>query len=597
VRRVTMIDRAITFRWVVLMTLAAAASASAQQPVQETVVVTGAAVPLSLGNSGRSVTLITREQIDSLPVTGVADLLRSIGSADIRARGPFDAQADLSIRGASFGGALVLVDGVRLNDLQSGHHNSDIPLPLGAIERVEVLLGAGSSLYGADALGGTINVIPRKDATPHLNVAGGSFDLVDVAGGAGKRTGDVLHAVTGSLSRSSGFMPERDHDIRAIRYSVALSRAWSVDVSHVDKEFGANGFYGPAPSREWTDQTLVGVSHRLLQSDAWQSSARVTYRSHGDRFLYDVTRPALSDNRHRTHAAVAQFAVNRRVSSRAEVSAGAEGGGDWIASSNLGDHTIGRGSAFVEWRQQVGSRLFVHPGVRYDRYSRFGDNWSPSLAVSGWIVPSVKWRTSAGRAFRIPTFTERYYRDPNHQAVAELRPERAWLTDAGVDWFPKGQWTVSATVFGRWEEDVIDWVRATPAERWQTTNVHDVRTRGAELSIRRAAASHGEWGLQYTRLASRADRLELLSKYVADFARDSLAGWLVARAGRWSLGPRVEFKRRADGRDYWVLDARVAHRFGPWEVYVDGANLLDTGYQEVIGVAMPGRWMRVGVKR
>ena len=97
-----------------------------------------------------------------MPVQSVADALRLASSIDVRMRGVSGVQSDFAVRGANFGQMLVLVDGVRLNDAQSGHHNGDIPVPLDAVERIEVLYGPGSSLFGADAFGGTVNVITRR---------------------------------------------------------------------------------------------------------------------------------------------------------------------------------------------------------------------------------------------------------------------------------------------------------------------------------------------------------------------------------------------------------------------------------------------------
>ena len=98
-------------------------------------------------------------------------MLRLASSVDVRARGERGVQSDFAVRGASFGQVLVLVDGVRLNDAQSGHHNGDIPVPLDAVERIEVLYGPASSLFGADAFGGTVNVITRRDAESSATVA------------------------------------------------------------------------------------------------------------------------------------------------------------------------------------------------------------------------------------------------------------------------------------------------------------------------------------------------------------------------------------------------------------------------------------------
>src|SRR5688572_18321283 len=115
--------------------------ATAQDVYRQTVVVTAATTPLELANTARAVTVISREEIAALPVSSVADVLRLVASVDVRARGVRGIQSDFAIRGAGFGQMLVLVDGVRLNDAQSGHHNGDIPVPLDSVERIEVLHG------------------------------------------------------------------------------------------------------------------------------------------------------------------------------------------------------------------------------------------------------------------------------------------------------------------------------------------------------------------------------------------------------------------------------------------------------------------------
>src|SRR5690242_15475133 len=156
--------------------LAARLSAAQEQEYRQTVVVTAAATPVELGTVTRTMSIITRDQIAALPVQSIADVLRLASPIDVRARGDHGVQTDFSVRGAGFGQMLVLVDGVRLNDAQSGHHNGDIPVPLDAVERIEILYGPGSSLFGADAFGGTINVITRTAARkPAVTVQGGSF--------------------------------------------------------------------------------------------------------------------------------------------------------------------------------------------------------------------------------------------------------------------------------------------------------------------------------------------------------------------------------------------------------------------------------------
>ena len=138
----------------------AAGLCPAQTPSHEVVVVTGTVEPIPLEEIDRSV--------DVLPVagqaaleTGLTDFLRLDPSVDVMSRAPGGVQTDVSIRGGSFGQTLVLLNGQRLNDVQSGHHNMDIPVPLDSVERVEVLRGSGSALYGSDASGGVDRVFRR----------------------------------------------------------------------------------------------------------------------------------------------------------------------------------------------------------------------------------------------------------------------------------------------------------------------------------------------------------------------------------------------------------------------------------------------------
>jgi iron complex outermembrane receptor protein len=580
--------------------LSAAPAAGAQTTFRQTVVVTGSARPVELGRVTRTLTVITRDQIDALPARTVADVLRLQASIDVRARGVRGVQTDFAVRGAHFGQVLVLVDGVRLNDAQSGHHNGDIPVPLEAVERIEVLSGPGSSLFGADAVGGTINVVTRRDAgAPAVLVQGGSFGLAAASASAGLGTDRIRQTVAVSVDRSSGFIDERDFSTRAVRARTSFGDRTGVSVSYLWKEFGALNFYGPSPSREWTNQTLVAADHAFAAWAGWSVSGQASYRTHGDRFVWNRFDPAISDNRHRTHAVLAGGSGSRRVG-QAQVTLGAEAGGDWIRSSNLGDHAVSRVSGYGEWRQALGDAADVDAALRVDRYDEYGTSWSPSFGVGWWATPAVRLRASVGRAFRAPTFTERYYSDPAHLARAEIGPERAWAGEGGVDVLAPGNVVLRATVFGRADRDVIDWLRATTADRWRTFNIHRVGTVGVELGVRRTFASGAFVQAQYTAIDLDAAEVTQLSKSVLDYAPHSVTvSGSVGLPGRLRVAPRVEYRHRTRSSgesDHALVDLRLGRRFGEqFELLVDGTNLLDADYQEIAGVAMPGAAVAVSL--
>ena len=561
---------------------------------------TAAAVPVEMGSVTRTLTVMTREEIARLPVHSIADVLRLVSSVDVRARGERGVQTDFAIRGANFGQMLVLVDGVRLNDAQSGHHNGDIPVPLDAVERIEILHGPGSSLFGADAFGGTINVITRDSGeSASAFVQTGSSGLVAGRGQIGVTSGSMRHLLAASVDRSSGFMFERGFATAGLMSRTTIGEDTHVLASYLWKDFGANGFYGNAPSHEWTNQTFISADRRFGTFAGWQMQGTASYRTHGDHFLFDVRRPGLSENFHRTHAAIGSTRLSRPVGGRASIAAGAELGADWIRSSNLGDHTTRRISGFAEWRQALAATAQLDASVRVDRYTEFGSSVNPFVGAAWWPRSNLRVRASSGRAFRVPTFTERYYSDPANLARPEVGPESSWATEGGIDAFVFENWQASGTVFGRMESDVIDWLRPNTTERWRTYNVRDVDTRGVELSLKRALPAGAFVQAGYTFVDVSAAEVTQLSKYVLDYAPHSfiVAGSLPL-VEDVRLAPRLEYRHRTRSSgesDYALVDLRLSRPFGRYEVRLEGTNLGNANYQEIAGVAMPGRAVTIGL--
>lgn len=573
----------------------------AQQPpppqaITVDVTVVGAATtsPIDIKALPRPAAIFTRFDLQKLGITSAVDALRLLPGVDVRSRGPMDVQADFSLRGSTFGQNLVLVDGIRINDSQSGHHNGELPISIGAIEHIEVVNGASSSAHGADALGGVINIVTRKDAHAEFAVNAGEHSLFGFSATA--KSADVrAPIVAGWYQRSDGFMFDRDFGVGGGLVRGVVSNRLTYDVRHSRRAFGANGFYGNSPSKEWTDQTLASA---MLTGDAahgWIWNVTSAFKNHGDHFRWDIARPGFAENQHRTNSGDLT-AKARTMVGAASFTVGASGGADIVRSSNLGDHSFKRGGAFIEVTTPDTKRRATYQlGLRADHYSTLGSNVSPTGAAAFDLGSGWRLRGSAGRAFRVPTFTELYYHDPANQGSADLEAEHGWTLDAGLD-YAKNDWTISATPFGRWDDNVIDWVRATTTDLWRSTNVRDVTTRGVEV----AASRRFDGGLArvaYTRLDVDAPTLGLLSKYVLEYARDSFATSVAVPLGRTGLtvSGNADMRRRLDGQKYTLLGARIAHGSRHATIFVDGSNLLDRQYHEVAGVAMPGRWITAGI--
>src|SRR6185312_15153753 len=136
------------------------------QPQQQTMIVTGVASPAPLEEADRDVSVLPLPELDRPLYDSWFDLLSLDAGLDLQERAPGGFMADLSIRGATFGQTLVLLNGMRVSDAQTGHFNLDLPIPLEMLSSVEVLKGSGSTLYGSDAIGGVVNVRTGPFETP-----------------------------------------------------------------------------------------------------------------------------------------------------------------------------------------------------------------------------------------------------------------------------------------------------------------------------------------------------------------------------------------------------------------------------------------------
>ena len=608
----------------------------AQQPPKpklpvhkEEMVVTGTYEPVGVSDVDRDVTRLDVRNTRAL-YPSLIDVLRLDPAVDLQERGPNGVQSDISIRGASFEQSLVLVDGLRMNDAQTGHHDLDLPMPFQSIDRIEILHGSGSTMYGSDALGGVVNFITAPPVATEVRAgsAFGNFGTNQQFGSASLVTRRWTEQASFGRDFSTGFTTDRDYRLltgSSETHAESSLGATTVLLAGGDKPFGANQFYGPYESWERTKTWFAGASQELGTNTLVQFG----YRRHSDLFELLRDDPAVYTNDHITNSWQAAIRRHNNLGKKLNLFYGAEAYRDTIDSNNfslagempaLGHHERNRGGIYAnaDWRPV--ERLSLSVGGREEYYSEGHGVFTPTIAGGYRLNERLKLRASVGRAFRLPTYTDLYYNDPATVGNAGLQPETAWSYDGGIEWTIAPRLAGSVTVFRRDEKNDIDDVLVpdnatalaepldlvprtcttptSPGCIYQARNLNALSFTGVEVGAHWQVSAANQVWVAYTALTGAQQALNgLLSRYLFNYpVNNASMQWLSRLPGNIQLRTRVGVTERYNNDPYALWDLAVTRQFRYVRPFLQLSNLANTSYQEIAGVAMPGRSILGGVE-
>jgi iron complex outermembrane receptor protein len=505
------------------------------------------------------------------------------------------AQADVSIRGSSPEQIVVLVDGARMTDVQSAHYTLDVAVPLESIERIEVLRGMGSALYGPDAVGGVINIVTRRNQPGELRARSGSFGSVGggLAGGASR---DALSlAAAADFDKSDGHRDGTDYRIGQGRLSLSAPTSGGIVRTNLAlgvRDFGAADFYAPYNSIERTTTTTLDSRWDEAVGGAWSLAVSGSTRRHQDHYVLIRGDPSVYENRHESWQTTGDVVATRSAGPVA-IALGTEGVHNQLSSARLGAHRDWRAALFGEATAGNPSALVADLGLRGDHSSVYGDFFSPSLSASAPLGSDVLLHASGGGGVRAPTWTERFYTDPANRGDPDLQPERFWTGDLGARADACG-WSLDVTGFLRRATNLIDWVKpvgAAPIALWQTMNVGDARYRGFESSLELPP-------LDGFRAALFADGLSLTSSQGASLVGKYALRPITRQAGVKVSTPRerqitahvdMELAQRAMEKGYLTGNVRVSWNRGAYRVSLDALNLTNAVWLDASGKPAAGR--------
>ncbi len=572
-------------------------SVFADVPVLPEVLVTSQRSGRFLRSRGAESTVITRADIQSLQLNSIPELLETIASIDIMERGTPGSQADISVRGSSFEGVLLLVNGIRYRDPQTGHFTMDIPLDLASVERVEVLSGGGSTMYGSAASGGVINIVTGNDPNGvQQSVSIGSYGSVQTNAGLGfsMKNTDILLRVHGK--KSDGYMSGTDLRNTGLDVSGShMYEQWTINwnMGIINKHFGAEGFYAPYPSYEETLTLLGGVNAQHVINPNSMLRFRAGVRGHGDDFILVRDDPGLYRNTHYNRSYVFSGEYINAFTDKYSAIIGIETERTGISSGSLGRKADNNNAVYGEFtadtdKARLSASLRYDSGFRNENYILHG----VGIEIPLGIHTIFKARTE--KSFRSPTYTELYYVSPANMGNSSLKSQRSQSVEAGFH--NTGNYVSSGiTVFARESTNVIDWIREVEDAPWKAENHGRTETTGIELKLRATVYRGWESRLTALLLDQTVERQKgVESKYALNPAARVGAGTLsgpLPAGVRCSV--RFRYEKLLDGDEKVPVSVTCSKLVKSVRTVLSVKNMFNEQYEEFPGLRAPGRWYTI----
>ena len=578
----------------------------------------------------RLVTQINSDAIAALPATTVADLLETLPGLDIRTRGANGAQADVSMRGGTFDQVMIMLNGVCVSDAQTGHYAMNIPIPLSAIERIEVLEGAAASLVGGNAFCGAINIVTRQmtnhqspitNDTYHVSMQMGMnrFAKAELTGGWRRNEWRVL--ASADYAHSNGYYAPNptDKETTALQNSdfnganVYLNATWrglEMQVGAQYKDAGAGMFYGFGSQDQFdATRTAFGSVRYMHNWGKWSLDALAAYRANHDR--YEWHRGTVS-NRHLTQNATAALRAHY-ASSIGKTTVGVEARNENIHSTNFGDHNRLNIHYFAQqtFHVQHFSASLTAGGI-YN--TSFAHHWTVGADLGYAFDCGVSLYANANRSLRMPTFTDLYYDAGNQLGNKDLMPEKAWTASFGAVYHhvfdQAGALEINAELYHRWGRDIIDWIYVAEDTKrpYLAQNQQRVNTLGVECTVQYRL---NKWlrNIQLTYAFTNLDiNLQETNSRYLDYLRHKVVVQLehgiyagLGASCTLSYRDRVGQFNNADGtvtdfRPVLLLDGKLYYDIPHWRFAVSCTNITNRHYYDYGGVLQPGAWAKLSIE-
>ena len=626
-----------------------------EQTIEE-VTISGTLAPLTQLQSARIVTVLTRQDIEKAGVQSVNDLLKLATGVDVRQRGGYGIQTDISIDGGTFDQITLLLNGTNISNPHTGHLAADFPVNIDDIERIEILEGAASRIYGGNAFGGAINIVTRHDKGSNLCVGaqGGSFGTMGSDARLSLTSRDVSNRVSGGGGRSDGGTSNSEWRKGQVYYQGDLQHQdinldWQF--GFCKKSYGANTFYSASYPDQYERNERYLMSVGAETKGKFHLTPLVYWNRAYDHFEL-VHRQTFGENFHQTDVYGGRMGgffnwKGGRTAVAAELRQ------EGILSTSLGkdlpesQHVAVRGEDSIFYTRRdnrinvsynlehniILARWTFSAGVMANMNTSIDHKFRFYPGIDITYRPASGWKVYAShnKGFRLPSFTDLYYKSPTHNGNAGLRPEENRSTQLGVQYHRKG---LTGTLRGFYHRGkrLIDWVMYTAADTYHSANFNldnlgfqaHAKLDFSELVERAIWLQSLDVGYTWMHQTRHDDTEIYRSNYAMEYLRHKLVVSMNHRicsklSATWSLrwqdrmgnyilygGNYIDettgFLRGSDTgklvsyEPYATLDLKVQWTDSRYQAFVQATNLTNHHYFDLGNIRQPGIWLMAGAR-
>lgn len=581
----------------------------------EKIVITPSKIQESYGTVARKIDIITADDIERSSSKDVAEALQRLSSVNISSYGGLGASKTMRMRGSTGSQVLVMIDGRPLNSPRDGEIDLST-IPLANIERIEVMHGPASSIYGSSAMGGAVNIItkrpPEEKTHTELSTSFGTFRTYNELLAHGGRIADAGYLVSTEYQSSEGFRDNSEFNARSanakIEYTPTEESLLTFNASFFNSNLGTPGLISSPDTDDKQDvlknsQDItfhLGNDERAgITAKAYQNYDKLAFSENSAGSIFDI---AQNKYTHTTVVRGLELQADKQLLENDKLILGVTYTVNTNDSTVSAKHKYSVKAGYLENHLSFFDRLHFTLGARFDDYSNFGTETSPSAGVSYQPIEKVKIHGLIARSFKAPTFNDLYWPDEGWvKGNPNLTPEKGITSEFGVSAEPVKNIFFDLTYYRNNYDQLISWAETQGV--WMPQNVNSALIDGVEFESAVSFLKVFTLETGYAFLHARDDKAQKFLIYQPKHKAHCLLRY--RPSGKSCVEMRGEFtdKRYHDQENsvkvkrFFTLGLSATHTIKPGFTYFMAIdNLLNYNYQVIKDYPASGFSVSNGIK-